>query len=194
MAIGLLEACPYSGSRILSFIGGACTFGPGAVVGNKLMEVIRSFLDLQKENENCKYFKRAQKYYQSLAQKAIKANLVIDLYAFNLDQFGLLEMKSLSEKTGGYVIVNESFTGEVFKSTYKKVFEKDANSDLKLASAAKMDVFLSRDLQVSGAIGLCTTLKKAGPSVSDIEIGQGGTTSWYYSSFFILNLEIFFLL
>jgi len=153
--------------------------GPGVVVGPKLEEIIRSYLDLQKDNDNCKYFKKAQKYYQALAQRAIKANQVIDIFAFTLDQFGLLEMRYISEKTGGYIVVNEMFLSEVFKDSYKKIFEKDQNGDLKIGSAAKIDIFLSKDLRVNGAIGACTTLKKNGPSVGETEIGQGGTTGWY---------------
>lgn len=160
-------------------MGGPCTIGPGVVVGQKLEEIIRSYLDLQKDNDNCKYFKKAQKFYQSLSQRAIKGNQVIDIFAFTLDQFGLLEMKHLSEKTGGYVVVNESFISEVFKDSYKKIFEKDMNGELKIGSAAKIDLFLSKDLKVNGAIGACISLKKNGPSIGEVEIGQGGTTSWY---------------
>lgn len=34
-------------------------------------------------------------------------------------------MKSLSECTGGYVVVNESFNCDVFRESYKKFFEED---------------------------------------------------------------------
>ena len=33
--------------------------------------------------------------------------MVLDIFGFCLDQFGLLEMKTIAEKTGGYIIVNE---------------------------------------------------------------------------------------
>ena len=134
---------------------------------------------MQKDNENCKYIKKAQKYYQTLSQRAIKASQVIDIFAFTLDQFGLLEMRHMSEKTGGYIVVNESFISEMFKDSYKKIFERDANGDLKFGTAGKIDIFLSKDLRVNGAIGACTSLKKNGPLVGETEVGQGGTTSWY---------------
>jgi protein transport protein SEC23 len=41
-----------------------------------------------------------------------------------------------------------------------------------------MEVIVSRDYKVSGAIGPCTSLKRAGPSVSETEIGESGTTTW----------------
>jgi protein transport protein SEC23 len=48
---------------------------------------------------------------------------VVDLYAFSVDQIGIMEMKSLAEKTGGYVVMNEEFDSDVFKQTYKKIFD-----------------------------------------------------------------------
>lgn len=40
---------------------------------------------------------------------------VVDLYAFSVDQCGIMEMKSLGEKTGGYIVMNEEFQQDVFK-------------------------------------------------------------------------------
>jgi len=34
------------GSRIMTLLGGPCTIGPGTVVGVKLIEMIRSFYDI----------------------------------------------------------------------------------------------------------------------------------------------------
>lgn len=75
--------------------------------------------------------------------------------------------------------MNEMFDSDVFKESYKKLFEKDANDELKMGSAARLECFVSKDLKICGAIGNCTSLKKGGPSVSEIEIGQGGTSAWY---------------
>lgn len=36
----------------------------------------------------------------------------------------------------------------------------------------------SRELKVSGAIGPCVSLGVKGPSVSDTEMGLGGTSQW----------------
>lgn len=153
--------------------------GAGQVVGVKLQETIRNFVDLQKDNENCKFYKKAQKYYTTLAQRASKAFQVIDIYGFALDQFGLAEMKALSETTGGFMIINEMFKSKVFKETFKKVFEKDANGDLKYGFNGEITVHASKELKIPGCIGPCTSLKKAGPQVSENEVGQGGTTTWY---------------
>ena len=42
------------------FVGGHCSIGPGQVVGLKLEETIRSYLDISKENDNAKHVKKAK--------------------------------------------------------------------------------------------------------------------------------------
>ena len=47
VAVGLLESAScQSGSRIVTLMGGAVTFGPGAIVSQSLKERIRSHLDI----------------------------------------------------------------------------------------------------------------------------------------------------
>lgn len=96
--------------------------------------------------------------------------MVVDFFAFCLDQFGLFEMKTLSEKTGGYVVVQEEFDSDMFRESYKKIFEVDQNGDMKLAMAARVEIWVSKELKVQGAIGPCVSLKKAGPMVSETEV------------------------
>jgi len=180
IATSLLESSyPGQGSRILSFIGGPCTYGPGQLVDLKLEEPIRSWMDIDKANEICKHVKKATKYYQSITERAIKNGQTIDIFAFTLDQFGLLEMRSLSEKTGGITITHELFDGQVFKDTFKKVFDRDANGDFRFGFCAELTLNLSKDLRVAGAIGPCTSLKKSTPLQADLEIGESGTNLWY---------------
>ena len=50
---------PNTGARIMMFVGGACTQGPGMVVGDELKFPIRSHHDIEKDN--CKYMKKAMK-------------------------------------------------------------------------------------------------------------------------------------
>jgi protein transport protein SEC23 len=49
---------------------------------------------------------------------------------------------------------------------------------LQLGFGATLEVLTSREFKVSGAIGPCSSLKKGGPSVSEMETGEGGTTAW----------------
>ena len=51
VAAGLLESSfPRQGARIMMFIGGPATVGPGQIVGRAKSESIRSHTDLQKNN------------------------------------------------------------------------------------------------------------------------------------------------
>lgn len=44
-----LQACyPNTGSRVLTFLGGACSYGPGMVVDDDLRNPIRSHHDIEK--------------------------------------------------------------------------------------------------------------------------------------------------
>jgi protein transport protein SEC23 len=44
---------------------------------------------------------------------------------------------------------------------------------------ASIEVIHSREFKISGAIGPCASLKKMGPTVSENEVGVGGTSAWY---------------
>lgn len=82
-----------------------------------------------------------------------------------------MEMKSICEKTGGYVVMNEEFNSDVFKQTYKKIFDLDPETqELKMATAGRIDVMVSKELKINGALGCCTALKKPGPMVSETEV------------------------
>ena len=50
---------PNTGARIMTFAGGACTQGPGMVVGDELKNPIRSHHDIEKDN--VKFMKKAMK-------------------------------------------------------------------------------------------------------------------------------------
>lgn len=92
---------------MFTFLGGSCTYGPGKVVNPPFDQNIRSYHDINKETENAQHFKSATKFYQGVTNRSIKYQMTINIFAFTLDQFGLLEMRSLSENTGGYVVMHE---------------------------------------------------------------------------------------
>eukprot|EP00301_Raphidiophrys_heterophryoidea_P013524 c20965_g1_i1.p1 GENE.c20965_g1_i1~~c20965_g1_i1.p1 ORF type:complete len:756 (-),score=160.48 c20965_g1_i1:356-2623(-) len=184
-AISLLEkSFPNVGSRIMLFSGGVATAGPGSVIGVDLKEKVRSHHDLESTNENAKYSKPAHTFYATLAKRAAKNGHVIDLFCSSLDQPGIMEEIPCVEATSGSVVMTDSFKTDVFKESLKKMFtrEKDqAGKDtpfLRMAFAASLRVLVSREVKICGAIGPCTTTQKAHPSVSETEIGQGGTCEW----------------
>ncbi|XP_014212408.1 protein transport protein Sec23A [Copidosoma floridanum] len=181
VATGLLEASyANTGARIMLFVGGPCSQGPGQVVTDDLRQPIRSHHDIQKDN--AKHMKKATKHYDSLATRAAANGHIIDIYSCALDQTGLLEMRQCCNSTGGHMIMGDSFNSSLFKQTFQRVFAKDPKEDLKMAFNATLEVKTSRELKVSGAIGPCVSLNVKGPSVGEQEIGLSGTCQWKFCS------------
>uniref|UniRef100_A0A673MCY3 Protein transport protein SEC23 n=1 Tax=Sinocyclocheilus rhinocerous TaxID=307959 RepID=A0A673MCY3_9TELE len=150
IAVGLLECTfPNTGARIMAFIGGPATQGPGMVVGDELKTPIRSWHDIEKDN--AKFMKKATKHYEALANRAAASGHIIDIYACALDQTGLLEMKCCTNYTGGYMVMADSFNTSLFKQTFQRVFTKDAQGSFKMALAGTLEIK---------------------------EIGTGGTSQW----------------
>jgi protein transport protein SEC23 len=92
-------------------------------------------------------------------------------------QVGVMEMKGAIEKTGGLIVLAESFGHLVFKDSFKRVFETGDHS-LNLSFNGEIEINCSKEIKVQGAIGPCASLGRKGISTSDTVVGQGGTTSW----------------
>ncbi|XP_028740941.1 protein transport protein Sec23A-like [Peromyscus leucopus] len=177
IAVGLLECTfPNTGARIMMFIGGPATQGPGMVVEDELKTPIRSWHDIEKDN--AKYVKKGTKHFEALANRAATTGHVIDIYACALDQTGLLEMKCCPNLTGGYMVMGDSFNTSLFKQTFQRVFTKDIHGELKMGFGGTLEIKTSREIKISGAIGPCVSLNSKGPCVSENEIGTGGTCQW----------------
>lgn len=180
VAVTLLESvCNGEPSRICLFLGGSCNIGPGKIVGIKLLETIRNYVDFEKGNTNVNYFKPAVEYYSNIASRAYKAGQIIDVFSCCLNQVGLLEMKCLVEKTGGYMILTDSFSTILFKDSFKKIFDLDDDGNLKMAFRGKCDLYVTNPIKIAGAVGHLTSLKQGGNMVSnDLDVGEGKTRSW----------------
>jgi len=177
VAISLLETTyNQSGGRIMLFVGGPATQGPGMVVGDELKHPIRSHHDIEKDN--AKFMKKALKHYEALAARVAANGHVVDLFSCALDQTGIHEMKSVVNLTGGLMVMGDSFNSSLFKQSFQKVFNKDAKGDFKMAYGATVEIKTSRELRVQGAIGHAVSMNAKGPTVSENEIGIGGTTAW----------------
>lgn len=75
--------------------------------------------------------------------------------------------------------MTDSFGNPVFKESFKKFFEVDAQGELKMGFLSKCIVTCSKEVKVSGAIGQVTSMKQKNQFVSDTEIGIGQTNAWY---------------
>ncbi|KAM3684934.1 hypothetical protein ACB094_11G082000 [Castanea mollissima] len=176
IAASLLGACvPGSGARIMAFIGGPSTEGSGAIVSKNLSEPIRSHKDLDKDS--APLYHKAVKFYEGLSKQLVHQGHVLDLFACALDQVGVAELKIAVERTGGLVVLAESFGHPVFKDSLRRIFQA-GDYDLGLSSNGIFEINCSKDIKVQGIIGPCASLEKKGPLCSDTVIGQGNTTAW----------------
>ncbi|KAF2794737.1 protein transport protein SEC23 [Melanomma pulvis-pyrius CBS 109.77] len=177
VAVGLLETSFVNmGGRIMLFSGGPATEGPGMVVGPELREPIRSHHDI--DRDNIKYYKKALKFYDNLAKRVAHNGHIVDIFAGCLDQVGLLEMKGLSNSTGGHMILTDSFTSSMYKQSFARIFNKDADDNLLMGFNASLEVLTTKELKVTGLIGHAVSLNKKSSSVGETECGIGNTCSW----------------
>eukprot|EP00249_Psilotum_nudum_P023949 c29037_g1_i2 orf=226-2505(+) len=176
VAAGLLGVCvPGTGARILAFLGGPCTEGSAVIVSRDLSEPIRSHKDLEKNA--APHHQKAVKFYENISKQLVNQGHVLDLFACALDQVGVAEVKVAVEKTGGLVVLAESFGHPVFKDSFKRVFEA-GDYVLGLSFNGIFEVNCSKDVKIQGIIGPCASLEKKGVSTSDTVIGQGNTIAW----------------
>ncbi|CAA0368693.1 unnamed protein product [Arabidopsis thaliana] len=176
IAAGLLGACfPGTAARIMAFIGGPSTQGPGAIVSRELSDPIRSHKDIDKDSAI--YYHKAVDFYEMLAKQLVHQGHVLDVFASSVDQVGIAELKVAVEQTGGFVVLAESFGHSVFRDSLKRVCQSGEN-DLGLSSCGIFEINCSKDIKVQGIIGPCASLEKKGPLCSDTAIGQGHTSAW----------------
>nr|GEX77088.1 protein transport protein SEC23-like [Tanacetum cinerariifolium] len=176
VAAGLLAACVSgTGGRIVALVGGPCTEGHGSIVSQDLSDPVRSHKDIDKDA--AVYFRKAVQFYEDLSKQMVSQGHVLDLFASALDQVGVAEMKVLIERTGGLVVLSESFGHSVFRDSFRRIFESGEDS-LGLSYNGTLEMNCSKDIKIQGIIGPCTSLEKKGPSVASTIIGQGNTTTW----------------
>ncbi|KAA8520347.1 hypothetical protein F0562_014603 [Nyssa sinensis] len=145
------------------------------IVSKILSEPIRSHKDLDKDS--ALYYHKAVKFYDGLSKQLVHQGHVLDLFACALDQVGVAELKIAVERTGGLVVLAESFGHSVFKDSLKRIFQS-SDYDLGLSSNGIYEVNCSKNIKVQGIIGPCASLEKKGPLCSETVVGQGNTTAW----------------
>ena len=165
-------------ARAMLFVGGAATDGGGQVVGKDLEQAMRSHKDIAKDA--APFMRKAIKYYENIATQLCTNGHCLDVFACSLDQVGLAEMKVCCEKTGGMVVLAESFANTVFKTSFARMFASEGEESLGVSTGGVFEVITSRDVKVAGCVGPCAALdKKTLPgAISDVAIGSGGTTAW----------------
>ncbi|KAG2545975.1 protein transport protein sec23-1-like [Panicum virgatum] len=181
-AIALLEGCcsPSTGGRIMVFTSGPATVGPGLVVETDLGKAIRSHRDIF--NSNAPFTDKARDFYKKVAKRLTDHALVLDLFACSLDQVGAAELRNPIEVSGGLMVHTESFESEQFKSCFRHMFKRESTDYLNMNFNATIEIVTSKEVKICGALGPCISLRRKNSSVSDKEIGEGGTNYWKTSS------------
>uniref|UniRef100_A0A5B7BRX4 Protein transport protein SEC23 n=2 Tax=Davidia involucrata TaxID=16924 RepID=A0A5B7BRX4_DAVIN len=176
-AVGLLEGCSVNtGSRIMVFTSGPATVGPGMIVDSDLGNAIRTHRDLI--SGHATYYKKSSEFYKQLSQRLCDASIVLDLFACSLDQVGAAEIKAPVESSGGFMMLGESFESDQFRKCLRHIFNHDEDGNLKMCFDATIEIVTTKDVKICGALGPCVSLRKKNSSVSEKEIGEGGTNMW----------------
>lgn len=179
-----------AGGRMLCFIGGAATYGPGKIVGTPLKEPMRLHHDIERVSA---YLARmdllrvakvdvalhtlAKAFYAQTAQILVRCGMSCDVFVGLYDQVGLFEMEAVCSSTGGTVVMCDSFGTAIFRQSFLRFMATTS------ALNASLEVRVPDNLKVQGLIGhaLPLELKKehyAAKSVLDQAIGHGNTISW----------------
>ena len=180
VASALMGGClPMGGAaaRMLLFVGGPCTEGGGRVVDKELTEPIRSHKDLAKDA--APHYRRAHKFYDTIAAQMVAQGHALDVYACALDQVGLAEMKTAVEATGGITIQTDTFMNPVFKDSLKRMFAPPGEEGhLGMHSNAVVEAHCSKDIRICGAMGPASVVERKTPLASEVAVGMGGTNAW----------------
>ncbi|RKP31337.1 vWA-like protein [Metschnikowia bicuspidata] len=199
-----------AGGHILCFIGGAATVGPGRVVDRPKKEPLRSHHDIEKAKAaqlpnissgvakvNPLLWNDAKTFYADVADVLSATGLAMNLFIGSYDQAGLHEMAVVCARTGGSVVMCDSFSTTLFKTSLIKFFARRGDAEypeatqllqaddggfLQMGFNASLECRTSRDLQIQGLIGHATTLPmRKDPTdspVSPVVVGEGNTNVW----------------
>ncbi|CCE78745.1 Piso0_000774 [Millerozyma farinosa CBS 7064] len=189
-----------TGGHLLCFIGGACTYGPGKIVGHFLKEPLRSHHDIDKSNSlqvpsvpltqgstkvDLSLVKHAKAFYEKITHRLVSLGMSCNFFIGSYDQVGLYEMDEVCYKTGGSVVMCDSFNTAIFKQSLMKFFSKHEEDEyFDMGFNGSLECRTTLDLQIQGLIGTATALppkkdaRYIDPTISKIAIGEGNTNAW----------------
>ncbi|KAE9607951.1 hypothetical protein Lal_00003593 [Lupinus albus] len=178
-ALGLLECYGINtGSRIMLFTSGPCTVGPGAIVGSDFCHTMRTHQDIINGNAHARHHIKSCAFYKQVSNRLSDASVVLDLFACSLDQVGAAELREPVERSGGLMILADSFESDQFRKCLRHLFKRDDDGYLKMNFDATIEVVTTKDVKICGALGPCVSLRKKNSLVSQTEVGEGGTYMW----------------
>jgi protein transport protein SEC23 len=150
------------------------------MVGEDLVDAIRTLRDVKEETAS--YLKAAQGFYDGLAQQASHSSHSVDFFCCSIDQIGLYEMRRLSNRTGGMMVLTDKYISEVFSSSLQKGFNTDETGGLVMGFGLQTTLWTSPGLAICGAISPGFSLLQKVQNVSEVEIGNGMSNTWRLGS------------
>lgn len=180
---------PGRGSCILSFLSGACTVGPGMIVQPSRELMFRSHTDIKTHSSNSSLWFASCAFYDELMRRIVAQGHTFFCFCASLDQLGIAEMKQCIYCSGGVVLNAETWGQEPFRQSIRLLLNsaeslgdplnESAPASLQyFALNATLDVITSPTWKVAGVIGQCVGTGKKNSSISNKEIGAGGTSQW----------------
>ncbi|KAL8229489.1 hypothetical protein R6Q57_014389 [Mikania cordata] len=177
VAIALLEGFSvHTGSRVMVFTSGPTTMGPGMVASQDLNHSIRTHRDIN--TGHAPFYWKSCEFYKQISEKLTDLSMVLDLFACSLDQVGVTEMRAPVEKSGGFIMLTESFESDQFRKCLRHIFTRDQQGFLDMCFDVTIEIVTTKGVKICGAIGPCVSLRKKNASVSEKEVGEGGTNTW----------------
>ena len=101
--------------KYMIFTQGPCTMGPGTIASLSLSDNIRSYDDILRGKSI--YSKNAADFYSKLAKKIAENGHSVDILATTLYDVGIYEMRSLTDLTGGMIVMAQDFNYEIYNSS-----------------------------------------------------------------------------
>ncbi|ONK60588.1 uncharacterized protein A4U43_C08F20200 [Asparagus officinalis] len=176
-AIALLEGfCPNNGGRVMVFTSGPATIGPGMIAETDLSQPIRTHRDIV--TDRAPLSEKAKLFYRKVAQRLSDSSVVLDLFACSLDQVGAAELRFPVETSGGLMVLAESFNSDQFKKCLRHIFRREGADHLDMNFDATLELVTTKEVKICGALGPCMSFRAKNRSVSEKEVGHGGTNLW----------------
>eukprot|EP00759_Apiculatamorpha_spiralis_P042361 PhF_6_TR40471/c0_g1_i1/m.60497/K14006/SEC23; protein transport protein SEC23 len=183
VAASLLDVLfPNIPSRIVNFVSGVCSEGPGRATDISKENLIRGHGDIRDSTPPAKYWTTSCAFYDTIMKKMVVNSHVLDVFSSCLDQTGIAEMKNCIQYTGGTLLMIDSWKKPHFKTSLTQYFAKDDDGMLRMAFNTTLEVQTSPNWKVMGAIGPCTGGLKKSACVSETELGMGNTCQWVSSA------------
>ncbi|EJW01942.1 hypothetical protein EDEG_03586 [Edhazardia aedis USNM 41457] len=107
-----------SGTKIMLFTQGPCTFGPGTVCSLSLKDSIRSLSHILKGK--AAFNKSATAFYTEMANRMVLQGTSLDIFSTTIEDIGIFEMKSLCDLTGGSLVMSPDFDRKTYLSSIIK--------------------------------------------------------------------------